>query len=96
LSDFLNSLVGTSIIPELFGIYIITSVSRVAKPHGFYRKLGFGEGTPFGFTCWSRNGADMMHLSVEAAQREEAMIREADLISTKVDKKRDIKALSKK
>jgi hypothetical protein len=42
----------------------------------------------------------MMHLSVEAANREEAMIREADLISTKVvpevDKKRDVKALSKK
>lgn len=100
LSDFLHSLMGTSFIPELFGIYIITPVSRVAKPHAFYRKLGFKEGTPFGFACWSRKDADMMHLSVEAANREEATIREADLISPKVvpevDKKRDVKASSKK
>lgn len=91
---------GTSFIPEVYGICVIAPVSRVAKAHDFYRKIGFREGTPFGFVCWSRKDADMMHLSVEAANREEAMLREVDLVSPKVvpkaEKKLDVKALSKK
>lgn len=61
-------------------------MSKVTKPHDFYRKIGFKEGLPFGFTPWLTLNNDMMHLSVEPADKDVALLRDIDLISPKVDK----------
>jgi hypothetical protein len=70
------------------------------KPHRFYRKLGFVNGTPLGFECWSDKDADTMYLTITDPTKEEAELRLADLISRKSVfkgvKKLEIKTSSKK
>jgi hypothetical protein len=59
-------------------------VSRELKPHGFYRKLGFINGTPYGFESWTNSSTDIMNLSVDGQPtKDEARFRLYDLISTK-------------
>jgi hypothetical protein len=95
LSDFLYSFMGSKTTPVIYGIYITAPMSKVTKPHDFYRKIGFKEGLPFGFTPWLIFNKDMMHLSVEPANKDVALTRETDLISPKMDKKLDTKTLKK-
>jgi hypothetical protein len=86
---------GSKTTPVIYGIYITAPMSKVTKPHDFYRKIGFKEGLPFGFTPWLILNNDMMHLLVEPANKNVALLRDTDLISPKVDKNDD-KTLPKK
>lgn len=84
---------------------IVLGMSEELKPHKFFKNLGFSLPLPDIIKSWQQQGCkmaaiDLVLTDIIIGEKGEAMTREADLISpkvvTRVDKKRDGKALSKK
>jgi ribosomal protein S18 acetylase RimI-like enzyme len=63
IREFLRSIVKTT--ESIDSRYIILGMSRETKPCAFFKKLGFSEGLPAEFNCWTDEQLDMAYNHVQ-------------------------------
>ena len=78
---------------KLEGMYVILGMSRVTKPHTFFRKLGFTPGLPSEFMCWADDKLDMAYDFLQPFDELDALVANCNDIS--VDSNAKFKAAIK-
>ena len=77
--EYLRTFKGTG--TKLEGMYVILGMSRVTKPHIFFRKLGFTPGLPSEFMCWADDKLDMAYDFLQPFDELDALVANCNDIS---------------